>query len=196
MLNQSGPALYNGTVYVGSRDGYFYAINMSDGSLKWRFSANGISLEQSSPTVSNGIVYIGGWYDVPGFTRKGSLYAVNATTGQLVWEGLTNTGISSSPTVANGIVFITGDDLNLSALDAATGAIRWQKQILPNSASPAVSNGIVYVGGGGSHYIYAFDAATGTQKWRYNTTGLMTSCPLIVTSAGTADYAGDSGMLN
>jgi outer membrane protein assembly factor BamB len=133
---------------------------------------------------------------VPGFTRKGSFYAVNAATGTLVWEALTNTGISSSPTVSNGKVFLTADDLYLHALDAATGATLWKQRILANSASPAVSNGVVYVGGGGTGYIYAFDADSGVEKWRLRATGLMTSCPLIITPKGKADYAGDSGLMN
>lgn len=197
MINQSGPALVNGVVYVGSRDGNLYAINALTGNQKWRFSAGGISLEQSSPTVANGIVYIGSWYNISNFSQKGSLFAVDANTGQLVWEKLQNTGISSSPCVVNGRLYITADDLNLHALDAATGTTLWTKRVLANSASPAVSNGIVYVGGGGTGYFYAFDAITGTEKWKFAVPGgLMTSSPLIVTSPTTADYSGDSGLLN
>jgi eukaryotic-like serine/threonine-protein kinase len=197
MINQSGPALVDGVIYVGSRDSYLYAIDATTGTQKWRYSTNGISLEQSSPTVANGIVYIGGWYDVPGFTKKGSMYAVNATNGALVWEKLQNTGISSSPTVANGKLYITTDDLNIYALDAASGSTIWSKQVLANSASPAVSNGVVYVGGGGTHYFYAFDAATGTEKWRFSVpNGIMTSSPLIISASNDPHYSGDSGNYN
>lgn len=198
MINQSGPALVNGVIYVGSRDGYLYAVDAITGKQKWRFSAGGISLEQSSPTVANGIVYIGSWYDIATFSHKGSLFAVNAATGQLVWEKLQNTGISSSPCVANGRLYITTDDLNIYALDAVSGATLWKKQILANSASPAVSNNTVYVGGGGTGYFYAFDAATGVERWRFAVPGgTMTSSPLVVTSAtAAADYSGDSGMAN
>lgn len=195
MINQSGPALDNGTIYVGSRDGYLYAIDATAGTLKWRYSAGGISLEQSSATVANGVVYIGGWYNIGNFMQKGSLYAVNANTGSLVWEKLIATGIGSSPTVANGKLYITTDDLKLYALDAVSGNTLWSKQILANGASAAVANGIVYVGGG-THYFYAFDANTGAEKWRFSVPdGLMTSSPLIVTG-NTANYSGDSGLLH
>jgi outer membrane protein assembly factor BamB len=197
MINQSGPAYVNGVIYVGSRDSYLYAIDAATGQQKWRFYTNGISLEQSSATVANGIVYIGGWYNVPGFNQKGSLYAVNANTGQLVWEKLTNTGIGSSPCVYEGKVYISCDDLNLYALNAATGATIWQQQVLANGASAAVANGIVYIGGGGSNYFYAFDAQTGTLKWKFTTPGAsMTSSPLIVNASGDAYYSGDSGLMN
>ena len=197
MINQSGPALVNGVIYVGSRDGYLYAVDALSGKQKWRFSAGGISLEQSSPTVANGIVYIGSWYDIATFSHKGSLYAVDATTGQLIWEKLQNTGISSSPCVANGRLYITTDDLNIYALDATSGATLWSKQILANGASAAVSNNTVYVGGGGTGYFYALDAATGAERWRFAVPGgLSISSPLIITSPTTADYSGDSGLLD
>jgi len=194
MINQSGPSVVNGTVYVGSRDGYVYAVNAETGVEKWKFASNGISFEQSSPTVVNGIVYIASWYNVPGFNLKGSLYALNSNTGALVWEALPNTGISSSPCVADGRVFITGDDLYIHALNAATGASVWKKQILANSASAAVAKGIVYVGGGGTGHIYALSAETGLEKWKFAIPqGLNTSCPLIIEASGEAHYAGDSG---
>lgn len=197
MINQSGPAYSNGVIYVGSRDSYLYAIDASNGSLRWRFFANGISLEQSSATVANGIVYIGGWYNISGFTEKGSLYAVDANTGQLVWEKLTNTGIGSSPCVSNGKLYISCDDNYVYALDAATGATIWKQLVLANGASAAVANGTVYIGGGGTNYIYAFDAETGVVKWKFSTPGAsMTSSPIIVNASGDASYSGDSGLLN
>jgi outer membrane protein assembly factor BamB len=197
MINQSGPALVNGVIYVGSRDGYLYAIDANNGNQKWKFYAGGVSLEQSSPTVANGLVYIGGWYDIATFTKKGGLYAVNAVTGQLVWESLANTGISASPTVADGVIYITADDNNIHALSANTGSLIWEKLILPNSASAAVSNKVVYVGGGGTGYIYAFDAKTGSEKWKFAVpSGLATSNPLVVRSTGEADYSGASGIEN
>jgi hypothetical protein len=42
----------------------------------------------------------------------------------------------------------------------------------------------------------AVDAESGVEKWRLRTTGLMTSCPLVITLNGKADYAGDSGIMN
>ena len=128
MINQSGPSLVNGVIYVGSRDSYLYAIDANSGALIWKYFASGVSLEQSSPTVANGIVYIGGWYDLS-FTIKGSLYAINAATGNLVWEKLLSTGISSSPCVANGKLYITADDLKIHAVEAASGASLWERNI-------------------------------------------------------------------
>lgn len=196
MINQSGASLVNDILYVGSRDNYLYAINAQNGSLIWRYNT-GVSLEQSSPTVANGVVYIGGWYDVPSFSVKGSVYAIDAATGMLVWEKLIDTGFSTSPFVNNNRLFICGDDGNISALDAATGSTIWQKTILANSASPAEVNDIVYVGGGGTRYFYALDASTGSEKWKFSMpNSLMISSPLIIDNVSEPNYCGDSGALN
>lgn len=194
MINQSGACLSNGVLYFGSRDGYLHAINASNGSLRWKFGTGIISFEQSSPTISNGVVYIGGWYQMGNNSVKGSLYAVDAATGNLVWERLPNTGFSSSPFVSNGRVMITGDDLKISVLETATGNTLWQKTILANSASPVEANGIIYVGGGGTGYIYALNPQTGAEVWKFPiASSLMTSSPIVIDISGSAEYPGDSG---
>src|SRR5512136_711175 len=62
----SSPAIdKDGTIYIGSNNWYFYAIN-SDGTEKWRFkTGGGIS---SSPAISeDGTIYVG--------SEDGNLYA-------------------------------------------------------------------------------------------------------------------------
>jgi len=197
MFNQSGAALVNGTLYAGSRDGYLYAIDEQTGSLKWRFDSGGISFEQSSPTVHNGIVYIASWYNVPAFTQKGSIYAINATTGNLIWEKLPNTGFSSSPFANDNRICITGDGGQISVLATATGNTLWQKTIYANSSSPVEAKGVIYVGGGGTGYIYAFDAVTGNEVWKFAIPGaLMTSSPVVIDLNGDVNYPGNSGTMD
>ncbi|MGK2861691.1 MAG: PQQ-binding-like beta-propeller repeat protein [Chitinophagaceae bacterium] len=195
MINQSGPCLVNGIIYVGSRDAYLHAVDAITGIQKWKYSTNGISLEQSSPTVADGIVYIGGWYDIATFTSKGSVYAINAGTGILLWEGLANKAFSSSPFIRNGRLFIGCDDGYINALNISNGSLLWQKKILPNSSSPVEANGIVYIGGGGTRYYYALDAATGDEVWKFPLpNGLMASSPLLLDDSGIIGYSGDSGV--
>ena len=57
--SKSSPAVGpDGTIYVGSDDNYIYAINPSDGSVKWRM--NLFANARSSPTVGvDGTLYIG-----------------------------------------------------------------------------------------------------------------------------------------
>lgn len=55
----------------------------------------------------------------------------------------------------DGRFYITGDDRNISVLNAGDGSVLWQKTIYANGASPVEAHGIVYVGGSGTGYIYA-----------------------------------------
>jgi outer membrane protein assembly factor BamB len=74
------------------------------------------------------------------------VYALNASSGALLWSTLETQFLSaSSPAVANGMVYI-GSDNGLAALDAKTGTGLWFYSTAPNDSSPAVANGVVYVG--------------------------------------------------
>lgn len=193
MINQSGPALVNGVIYVGSRDTKLHAVRASDGSRLWAWDAAGISLEQSSPTVVNGTVYVGGWYSIPDF-RPGSMYALDAATGQLRWEKLNGLGIGASPFVSRNRVFISADDRRLYALDATTGNTLWSKEILPNGASAVAYEDYLYVGGGGSRYFYALNVQNGEELWRFSLpNSLSTSSPLVLMPNGTTTHPTESG---
>ncbi len=181
MSGRSGPVLADGVLYVGSRNGYLRAVDANTGQQKWQFYANGISLEHSCPAVADNMVYVGGSTNIPNFNEKGSLYAVNAQTGELVWEKLKSSDVYSNPCVANGIVYVAAADLMLHALDAKTGSTVWERRLISNSASPAVYNGTVYIGDGGNGYFYALDAADGHEKWKFHRPfALDMSAPLIV----------------
>jgi outer membrane protein assembly factor BamB len=54
---ESSPAIAGGRVYVGSNDGRFYVLNLSDGAKLWEFNA-GAPLS-ASPAIANGRIVIG-----------------------------------------------------------------------------------------------------------------------------------------
>ena len=80
--------------------------NAAQLALKWAFKTGGPIA--ASPTVVGGIVYAGSW--------DGYEYALNATTGALVWKtflGQTTApcypqlaGVSSAADVENGVVYV------------------------------------------------------------------------------------------
>jgi glucose dehydrogenase len=60
------------------------------------------------------VVYVGsGDYDV---------YALNASTGALLWSYTTGSYVDSSPTVANGVVYVGSEDGNIYAFGLPHGA--------------------------------------------------------------------------
>ncbi len=179
----SSPAIANGLAYVGSADGNLYAVDLESGTQKWKFPTKVRVV--SSPAVSGGIVYFGS-YD-------GTFYAVDAASGQLKWKFQTGGerrfaakhihGVQpaaetmpdpfdfylSSPAVWNGAVYFGSGDGNVYALDAASGARKWNFHTSDVvHASPAIADGTVFIGSWDS-FFYALDATTGKEKWRFKT---------------------------
>jgi outer membrane protein assembly factor BamB len=134
----SSPAVVKGVVYVGSGDGFVYALDAQNGALRWKFKTGNVV--HASPTVANGVVYIGSW--------DSFFYALDAATGRERWRFKTGedakifnqVGIQSSAVVAGGIVYFGCRDSNLYALDAATGAKVWA---FSNEGSWVISTPIV-----------------------------------------------------
>ena len=178
---EASPVISNGVIFVGNRNGYLNAVNATSGQSKWIFSTNGISLEQSKPSINNGVVYLASWYNTNDFKQAGALYAIKESDGSQIWKGLNDQGFTSGPVYADGKVFINSDDLNIYAVDAATGNVVWKKQIIANGAVPTVANGKVFAGGGGSNAFYVLDSGTGNESWKLSLTNCInTSKPLVV----------------
>ena len=62
--------MVDGVVYVGSADGYLYAVGAESGRERWRFETDGPVF--SSPAVVDGVVYVG--------SGDGRLYAVGSAS--------------------------------------------------------------------------------------------------------------------
>ncbi|MBN1232124.1 MAG: PQQ-binding-like beta-propeller repeat protein [Candidatus Coatesbacteria bacterium] len=105
---ESSPCVSDGVVYIGSRDDYLYAINCSDGTLKWRYKTD-FWIYLSSPCVSDGVVYVG--------SCDHYLNAINCSTGTLKWKYKTGSWVYSSPCIAVGIVYVGSDDYYLYAIE-------------------------------------------------------------------------------
>jgi uncharacterized repeat protein (TIGR01451 family) len=158
----SSPAVVNGVVYAGGaglgefEQQDFFAFNATGAGL-WSIS---IGSSDSSPAVVNGVVYAG-------YGFGAGLYALNATTGAILWTFATP--VESSPAVANGVVYVGSDDGNVYALNASTGAMLWSYTTGGGvQSSPAVANGVVYVGSDDNN-VYALNASTGAKLWSYTT---------------------------
>lgn len=103
--SRTSPAVINGVVYVGTQEGaWLLAINAANGTLLWKTQLEGpatdpFAMITASPTVHNGVVYTGVASNeeglagfVPGFVcckGRGSVIAINAATGAIVWKTYT-----------------------------------------------------------------------------------------------------------
>jgi outer membrane protein assembly factor BamB len=145
------------------------------------------------PSVADGVVYFG----VQNDAFRGSVYALDASTGAVHWRVSTGGQGSASPAIASGVVYIGSNDGLFSALDASTGAVRWQDQIsVSEDASPVVANGAVYVGTTKGSLV-ALDSRTGALRWRSqpsSTSYFAFSTPVVANGVVYADSEGDQSV--
>lgn len=123
-----------------------------------------------SPTVADGVVFE--------CTMMGTVYALNASTGTLIWSCAPGGYLYSCPAVADGMVFMGSFDHNVYALDETTGNKIWSYttgDIV--RCSPAVAGGKVFIGSWDNN-LYALNETTGNKIWSYR--ALPTdSCPAV-----------------
>ena len=160
-----------------------------------------VGIGYASPVLVGNRVYI--------FTRREEeeyLTALDAATGKQVWQSHYaapytlvraaqphGMGPKSTPAFADGRIFTLGISGILSAFDAASGKLLWQKPapavgpMFSTSQSPIVDRGllIVHVGGNKEGGLTAFDPATGNQRWRWNGDGPAYGSPIVAEIAGT-----------
>ena len=139
---ESTPAIAGGTVYVGSRDGRLYALDLATGKERFRYQADGEI--KSSPAVRGGVVFVG--------DEAGSFHAVDGRTGARRWKVETGGAVTSSANFAaegqrTRVLFGSYDNF-LYAVDAASGELAWKLETESYvHATPAIAGGVVYVAG-------------------------------------------------
>ena len=158
--------------------------NVGDIRMVWT-RALGPGLQQGTPLVYDGVMYMPNPRDV--------IQAIDAVTGDLIWEyrrdrpddlaeymigSLTDTNRNIA--IWGGLIIDTSGDDHIFALDAKTGELVWETQVLDyrvhpanQTSGPIVADGKVVSGRscapkGGPHacVIVAHDAATGEELWR------------------------------
>ncbi len=170
------PVVANGVLYVSSSSGTVYGLNAGTGALIWQkqFGASigpsrSLAGSRGGQAVANGVLYVG----IQRKTNVYDLYALDASTGTIVWRKTVDSLSMETPAVANGVVYIVSGDV-VYALNATTGAVVWQVQ--GYGSSPVVANGVVYIGAwmptgneAGYGTITALNASTGESLWVYQT---------------------------
>jgi outer membrane protein assembly factor BamB len=149
-------------------------------------------------------------YTVVPVKSRETVMAVDRKTGKVLWQtpmGATgyrnggergapgnegNDGPRSTPVFSENRVFVFGAHFDLYALDAASGKILWQHDLIKefggreivwsNAASPLVLGDRVLVAGGGNGQAYlAFRADTGAVIWKTGSDKPTHSTPIVAT---------------
>ena len=168
VTEEASPAYYNGLVYIATTDGKMNAVDAVSGIMRWTYLTDG-SASYVTPAINSGILYFGG-SRAPFSTV--SLYALNASTGALVWKYLPGTNLSplGNPTIKNGRIFVAGNLQGLFCFDANTGTLLSSLNgSICGSSNPLVINNTVYAPTETS-IITAYNSQSGAVVWTYGST--------------------------
>ncbi len=165
---RSSPAADKTSLYVGVYDNNLYALDLKNGTFKWKYPTEGGIA--AKPFVYKDRVIIG--------SEDRVAYAVS-TNGRLIWTCPTEGKIRSSATVEFDHAFFGSDDNRLYAVNAQTGRVIWRFEALgPVRSSPALGDELLYVGSEDG-YLYAVDLSTGSPRWKFRANRGITSSPAI-----------------
>jgi PQQ-dependent dehydrogenase (methanol/ethanol family) len=158
--------------------------NVKDLGLVWSYDLESTRGVEATPVVIDGVMYVTASWSI--------VHAIDARSGRRLWTfdpqvdraygykgccDVVNRGVA----LHRGKVFVASYDGRLFALDAATGAKRWEVDTIVDrkysytiTGAPRVFKGKVIIGNGGAEYgvrgyITAYDAESGKQAWRWFT---------------------------
>jgi polyvinyl alcohol dehydrogenase (cytochrome) len=161
------PAIVGGRVFVGSDTGRFYGLDAASGCTHWWFEADGGI--RSAPTVGPLKPGTSGRYAVYFGDLKGSVYALDASSGELIWKRRVDdhrsARVTGAPKLHDGRLYVPVSSVeegpaaqptyecctfrgSVVALDAATGSVLWKTYTIPDAPRQAGRN------------------AAGTQLWK------------------------------
>jgi len=196
-----GVSVVKGITYVGSDNGYTYALNAVTGRLIW--AHYGWNMTMSNPLVADGRVYVSTGSAYFNYSNTmlylngkrptrgpglNSMYALDARTGREIW--VYHFPGEAMPTAAyeDGFLYIGTGDGHVYKLSAATGKPAWVSDIVSfvSMSSPVLNGKYLFVGGTHPNFFYALDKETGKVAWK------VTLPHLVATGMGdcTPAYAG------
>lgn len=177
-LVEGSVAVAGDTVLAGSVRGTLYGFDAGSGRERWTWRVNAPAAPDhprrawmyQAPAVDGDTVF-------QAYSASDGMHvaALDVHTGQQRWVSgsIGSTWLSKGTVVVgDGVVFAMAQGGQVSALDAATGAIRWQRN--PGSgwtyASATVAGGLLLRPYSGD-LLVAMDVATGVERWRYRSPG-------------------------
>ncbi|HSY41476.1 MAG TPA: PQQ-binding-like beta-propeller repeat protein, partial [Polyangia bacterium] len=133
-------------------------VTFTDG--RWSFSPPGNAAALASPVVADGIVVSA--------ELDGSLTALSAETGEVLWQVALGAAVQATPAIANGRVFVPSLGSKIVALSLADGKQLWSTDLGGlNVSSPTIINGDVVVGAGlPQQFVVRLDGTTGAVVWQ------------------------------
>ncbi|MFP9191946.1 PQQ-binding-like beta-propeller repeat protein [Natronosalvus vescus] len=156
-----GAAIADQTVYVGSGNSYFYAMDINSGDKIWSTRIPAANYN-STPTISGDKIFVN--------DGAGDIVAFDREFGEIVWDTNShNVRPVGSPSLINDIIYTNSDDGEVVGIARGSGDIKWRHEIDGRgSMTTAISNGILYAVGV-PHHVYALDLESQERLWETET---------------------------
>jgi outer membrane protein assembly factor BamB len=171
----SGLAYDGGRIFTVNEHGTMEAFDATSGALKWAVQLPNQYLFSSPPTAAGGLVYTGG------AGSGGTVYAVDESTGAVVWTSSVMNGDNSSPAVSSGGVYVSYACGQTYDFAPGSGALLWHVNTSCEGGggkTPVLANGRLYVRD--FQFPGIFDASTGSLLRTFASTG---AAPAVSSSA-------------
>lgn len=162
-------------LYLMDGDHAIVAINQKTGKTLWEFEPTIPDGDDDSfgggLALSNGRVLVA--------TPYGKLYALDSTSGQLLWEKDGFLPLAGGATVVGNTGFVPNIDNTLLAFDTTTGEILWRHVGFRNTSAlfgvspPAYANGLLFAGYSNGE-LYAIRATDGITAWSEGLSSILT----------------------
>lgn len=184
----TAPVVADGTVYVGSREGYIHALDTRDGTLRWSFETDG--RPEFRPVVVADTAYA-----LTGTSTRYRLSAIDAVDGTERWRTGTSEETATSLAATRETIYLVTEDepvigesrelqRHVVALDADDGTERWrfstnEERLTP----PVVENDAVYVvatdHSEGRSNLSALCVNDGRARWSHDLEGFVDAPPAV-----------------
>ena len=160
--------------------------NVQQLQLAWSWAMDNTGAQEATPLVHDGVMYLP--------NPRGVIQALDAATGDLIWEyrpegakssegaGGEGNGVQRNIAIYGDKIFGTTNDAHIIALDARSGKLAWDRPVADSKLGYGYTSGPIVVRGkviagmtGCSRYkedvcfISGHDAASGKELWRTST---------------------------
>ncbi|MGB3904897.1 MAG: PQQ-binding-like beta-propeller repeat protein, partial [Anaerolineae bacterium] len=139
-MGWSAPVLGEEVLYVGSKMGKLYALDINTRQQVWQFPSEGqLAGIYSTPVISGGVLFFGSYeIETTAFLMifqnqdiRGRAYALDVSNGQEKWHFPVGSAeevepFLGGPAVGQGLAYFTSSDHKVYALDMETGVRRWE----------------------------------------------------------------------
>ena len=180
----STPVIYDGKIYVGGKNQYFFCLNKDTGEEIWKYEVKDAGLYPgiySEPVFYKGNVYFGSTGS--NFMENGGhVFSLNAKDENLVWEYDTDADVFSL-SLDDGEIYALAADGSIYRINALTGKLVKKYKIPENtnfSSSIVVSKGHIYtLGDIPKTSLFCTEIETGNILWTFNGEEYKISPPIV-----------------